>query len=319
MLNPIPYTDRVVGDFLRYPLTTYPFADRGLHAQMRRAVVHRGRRIRREPAASLVRRAGGTADACEPRGGRVSDRDFSSSRRAPSALRLDAIPDRPSPPRELRCTGPSGVGVIPGPEAARPNAPVARQGSQSRPSAHETEPASPAQALAAQEVASKPRRQETVTTPRPGLRSSQAAHGMAPRPSRAKAVPESSSRRASAPPPTEPTEPTRLPVPTAASLPDPSPLPSRPAPRSLPPVLPLLRTGRTPFEERFPSTETEASGEGRDSPGATPTCPKNPIARSREPRGGRIARERSLRVDFASTRSLLVDFPSMRRGKEGRL
>jgi len=31
MLNPITYTERVVGDFLRYPLTTYPFADRGLH------------------------------------------------------------------------------------------------------------------------------------------------------------------------------------------------------------------------------------------------------------------------------------------------
>ena len=35
MLDPIPYTERVVGDFRRYPLTTYPFADRGLHAQMR--------------------------------------------------------------------------------------------------------------------------------------------------------------------------------------------------------------------------------------------------------------------------------------------
>jgi hypothetical protein len=36
MLNPITYTERVVGDFLRYQLTTYPFADRGLHEQMRR-------------------------------------------------------------------------------------------------------------------------------------------------------------------------------------------------------------------------------------------------------------------------------------------
>jgi hypothetical protein len=36
MLNPITYTERVVGDFLRYQLTTYPFADRGLHHQMRR-------------------------------------------------------------------------------------------------------------------------------------------------------------------------------------------------------------------------------------------------------------------------------------------
>lgn len=36
MLNPITYTEHVVGDFLRYQLTTYPFADRGLHDQMRR-------------------------------------------------------------------------------------------------------------------------------------------------------------------------------------------------------------------------------------------------------------------------------------------
>lgn len=36
MLNPITYTERVVSDFLRYQLTTYPFADRGLHNQMRR-------------------------------------------------------------------------------------------------------------------------------------------------------------------------------------------------------------------------------------------------------------------------------------------
>jgi hypothetical protein len=36
MLNPITYTERVVGDFLRYQLTTYPFADRRLHDQMRR-------------------------------------------------------------------------------------------------------------------------------------------------------------------------------------------------------------------------------------------------------------------------------------------
>src|SRR5262245_51565579 len=35
MLNPITYTERVVGDFLRYQLTTYPFADRALHHQMR--------------------------------------------------------------------------------------------------------------------------------------------------------------------------------------------------------------------------------------------------------------------------------------------
>jgi hypothetical protein len=36
MLNPITYTEKVVGDFLRYQLTTYPFADRGLYEQMRR-------------------------------------------------------------------------------------------------------------------------------------------------------------------------------------------------------------------------------------------------------------------------------------------
>jgi len=36
MLNPITYTENVVSDFLRYQLTTYPFADRGLHDQMRR-------------------------------------------------------------------------------------------------------------------------------------------------------------------------------------------------------------------------------------------------------------------------------------------
>ncbi|HOU55091.1 MAG TPA: DEAD/DEAH box helicase [Myxococcota bacterium] len=36
MLNPITFADRVVADFLRYQITTYPFADRGLHEQMRR-------------------------------------------------------------------------------------------------------------------------------------------------------------------------------------------------------------------------------------------------------------------------------------------
>ena len=35
MLNPIHYAERVVSDFLRYQLTTYPFADPCLHAQMR--------------------------------------------------------------------------------------------------------------------------------------------------------------------------------------------------------------------------------------------------------------------------------------------
>ncbi|MCA9712594.1 MAG: DEAD/DEAH box helicase, partial [Myxococcales bacterium] len=35
MLNPITYTEAVVGDFLRYQLTIYPFADERLHQQMR--------------------------------------------------------------------------------------------------------------------------------------------------------------------------------------------------------------------------------------------------------------------------------------------
>ena len=34
-LNPIAYTENVVKSFLRYQLTAYPFADPGLHAQMR--------------------------------------------------------------------------------------------------------------------------------------------------------------------------------------------------------------------------------------------------------------------------------------------
>ena len=34
-LNPITYTEKAVGDFLRYELTTYPFADPRLYAQMR--------------------------------------------------------------------------------------------------------------------------------------------------------------------------------------------------------------------------------------------------------------------------------------------
>jgi len=35
MLNPITYAERIVGDFLRYQLTAYPFADDRLHRQMR--------------------------------------------------------------------------------------------------------------------------------------------------------------------------------------------------------------------------------------------------------------------------------------------
>ena len=34
-LNPIAFTDRVVSSFLRYQLTTYPFADARLKKQMR--------------------------------------------------------------------------------------------------------------------------------------------------------------------------------------------------------------------------------------------------------------------------------------------
>ena len=34
-LNPIAFTDRVVSSFLRYQLTTYPFADARLRKQMR--------------------------------------------------------------------------------------------------------------------------------------------------------------------------------------------------------------------------------------------------------------------------------------------
>ena len=35
-LNPVVFTEKVVRSFLRYQLTTYPFADERLHAQMRR-------------------------------------------------------------------------------------------------------------------------------------------------------------------------------------------------------------------------------------------------------------------------------------------
>src|SRR5436309_2563959 len=34
-LNPVAYTEKIVSSFLRYQLTTYPFADPDLHAQMR--------------------------------------------------------------------------------------------------------------------------------------------------------------------------------------------------------------------------------------------------------------------------------------------
>lgn len=35
MLNPITYSEKLVADFLRYQLTTYPFTDERLHTQMR--------------------------------------------------------------------------------------------------------------------------------------------------------------------------------------------------------------------------------------------------------------------------------------------
>lgn len=35
-LNPIVFTEKVVRSFLRYQLTSYPFADEGLHGQMGR-------------------------------------------------------------------------------------------------------------------------------------------------------------------------------------------------------------------------------------------------------------------------------------------
>ena len=35
-LNPVVFTEKVVRSFLRYQLTSYAFADEGLHAQMRR-------------------------------------------------------------------------------------------------------------------------------------------------------------------------------------------------------------------------------------------------------------------------------------------
>ena len=35
MLNPILYTEKVLSDFLKYQLTTYPFTDPDLYQQMR--------------------------------------------------------------------------------------------------------------------------------------------------------------------------------------------------------------------------------------------------------------------------------------------
>lgn len=58
MLNPITYTEKVVGDFLRYQLTTYPFADASLNAQMRRLLsleATRNTPLMRGPYISLSR------------------------------------------------------------------------------------------------------------------------------------------------------------------------------------------------------------------------------------------------------------------------
>jgi ATP-dependent helicase YprA (DUF1998 family) len=58
MLNPITYSERVVSDFLRYQLTTYPFADERLHMQMRALLnleVTRATPLMRGPYISLSR------------------------------------------------------------------------------------------------------------------------------------------------------------------------------------------------------------------------------------------------------------------------
>lgn len=67
-LNPIAYTEKVVRSFLRYQLTAYPFADEGLHGQMRRLLsLDQTRRspLLKGPYISLSRpfREGATIDA----------------------------------------------------------------------------------------------------------------------------------------------------------------------------------------------------------------------------------------------------------------
>src|SRR5262245_61752047 len=57
-LNPISFTEQVVSDFLRYQLTTYPLADKDLHAQMRallRLEESRSTPLRQGPFVSLSR------------------------------------------------------------------------------------------------------------------------------------------------------------------------------------------------------------------------------------------------------------------------
>ncbi len=73
MLNPITYADHVVGDFLRYQLTTYPFAHQGLFEQMR-ALLNveqtRGTPLLRGPFISLSRafKAGASVSALAAEG-----------------------------------------------------------------------------------------------------------------------------------------------------------------------------------------------------------------------------------------------------------
>ena len=68
MLNPITYTEQIVRDFLRYQLTTYPFADRGLLDQMRKLLnleVTRATPLLKGPYIKLsgAFKMGGTIDA----------------------------------------------------------------------------------------------------------------------------------------------------------------------------------------------------------------------------------------------------------------
>jgi len=48
-LNPVAYTEKVVSSSARYSLTTYPFTDPDLHAQMRRLLSLEETRVRWNP------------------------------------------------------------------------------------------------------------------------------------------------------------------------------------------------------------------------------------------------------------------------------
>ncbi len=67
-LNPVAYTEKVVRSFLRYQLTTHPFADPDLHAQMRRLLsLRRSRRGRSGwPSVRAVRSSSGSGDSPPP-------------------------------------------------------------------------------------------------------------------------------------------------------------------------------------------------------------------------------------------------------------